>query len=124
MLGGRGPRGFAPSALLFCLGLLGCAPAIGGRASFPIVSRGTLPAGFERVVEVDEKRCHHVALFFWVWGDDANHEALVTDILDKNGGDAIADAELTFFSIPAVVYYQVCARVKGTVVKRRPGVSR
>lgn len=123
MLGGQGCGGFAAIALLLGAGLSGCAPAIGGQASFPVLSRGTLPAGFERVVAVDEERCAHAVLFFWVWGEDANHEALVTDILEQNGGDAIAEAELTYSSIPAVVYYELCARVKGTVVKRRPGGS-
>src|SRR5690242_20011686 len=89
----------------------GCAPEIGGRASFPILSQGTLPPSFEPVTKVDEKRCGHVVLFFWAWGDDPNHEALVTDILTKHKGDAIANAELTYYSIPALLYNQGCARV-------------
>lgn len=96
----------------------GCAPEIGGRASFPILSEGSLPPTFEPVTKVDEKRCGHQVLFFWAWGDDPNHEALVTDILTKHKGDAIANAELTYFTIPAVLYNQGCARVRGTVVRR------
>lgn len=83
-----------------------------------MVSRAKIPSGFEKVADVDEKRCSHVVLFFWAWGDDSNHEALVTDILEKHHGDAIVDAELTFFYIPAIVYNQNCAEVKGTVVRR------
>jgi hypothetical protein len=110
----------APAALLLssALASAGCAPEIGGRASFPVLSRTTLPNYYEPITTVDEKRCSHVVLFFVGWGDDANHEALVTDILAKHKGDAIADAELTFFSIPAFFYHQSCARVTGTVVRR------
>jgi hypothetical protein len=104
------------------LGGIGCAPGLGGRASFPVVSRANAPNGFEKVAPVDEMRCSYNVLLFWSWGDDANHEALVTDILEKHQGDAIADAELTFFYIPAVLYNQSCATVKGTVV-RRPRAS-
>jgi hypothetical protein len=105
------------------LGNMGCAPAIGGSASFPVLSRTTLPNYFEPVATVDEKRCSHVVLFLFAWGDESNHEALVTDILTKHKGDAIADAELTFFSIPAIVYHQQCARVQGTVVRRTGAAS-
>lgn len=80
-----------------------------------------MPPGFEKVADVDEKRCTHVVLFFWAWGEDPNHEALVTDILEKNNGDAIVNAELTFFYIPAILYNQSCAEVKGTVVRRTSG---
>jgi hypothetical protein len=96
----------------------GCSPEIGGRSSFPILSQGTLPPSYEAVTKVDEKRCAHQVLFLVGWGDDPNHEALVTDILTKHKGDAIANAELTFFTIPAFFYNQGCARVKGTVVRR------
>jgi hypothetical protein len=109
---------FWPIALVSLVGVLGCAPGIGGRASFPVVSKAKIPDGFERVAQVDEKRCTHVVLFFWAWGEDSNHEALVTDLLEKYKGDAIADAELTFFYIPAILYHQSCAEVKGTVVRR------
>lgn len=102
--------------------LLGCAPQIGGHASFPVLSKSSLP-GYERVTQVDEKRCSHVILFFAGWGDDANHEALVTDLLQRHQGDAIADAELTYFSIPAFFYNQSCARVRGTVVRRVGGAA-
>ncbi len=111
------------SGLVACLVapfLAGCAPEIGGRASFPVLAKGSL-SGFERVAEVDEKRCTHVVLFFFGWGDDSNHEALVTDLLEQHKGDAIENAELTFFSIPALVYNQSCARVRGTVVRRAGG---
>ncbi|HVH46301.1 MAG TPA: hypothetical protein VM925_28365 [Labilithrix sp.] len=113
-------RGLALGALLLgsAFASFGCAPEIGGRASFPVLSKATLPNYWEPVATVDEKRCTHVVLFFWGWGEDSNHEALVTDILSKHKGDAIADAELTFFSIPALVYHQNCARVTGTVVRR------
>jgi hypothetical protein len=100
------------------LGTASCAPGLGGHSSFPIVSQGKLPGGFERVAEVDEQRCSYNVLFLFGWGDDANHEALVTDILEKNHGDAIVDAELTFFYVPAILYNQMCAVVKGTVVRR------
>jgi hypothetical protein len=106
------------------LGLLaGCAPEVGGRASFPVLSRSPLPAYSERVATIDEKRCTHVVLFFVAWGDDANHEALISDILTEHKGDAITDAELTYFSIPALFYYQNCARVRGTVVRRAGGAA-
>lgn len=98
--------------------LLGCAPEIGGRASFPLLSKAALPAPYEPVAEVDEKRCTHVVLFFWGWGEDANHEAVVTDILQKHRGDAIVNADMTFFAIPAFFYNKSCARVRGTVVRR------
>ena len=101
-------------------GAVGCAPAIGGRASFPILSKAPLP-GYAPVTTIDEKRCSHVVLFFAGWGEDSNHEALITDVLQKHKGDAIVDAELTFFSIPAFFYNQSCARVKGTVVRRVAG---
>lgn len=110
----------ALSSLFALLGLTGCAPELGGRASFPLVGKGQL-AGYERVAHIDEKRCTHVVLFFVAWGDDANHEALVTDVLAKYKGDAIQDANLTFFSIPAVFYTKQCARVTGTVVRRAGG---
>jgi hypothetical protein len=119
--GGAPRRALAALAVAFALGGLGCAPEIGGRASFPLVSRTTLPNYFEPVVTVDEKRCTHIAMFFFAWGEDANHEALVTDILQAHEGDALIDAELTFFDVPAVVYNQSCARVQGTVVRRSAG---
>jgi len=113
-----GSRVWWSCALALLLGASACAPGMGGRASFPVVSRAKIPSGFEKVAEVDEERCSHVVLFFWAWGDDENHEALVTDILEANKGDAIVDAELTFTYIPAILYNQSCARVKGTVVRR------
>ena len=114
--GARGAVGFAGICSL--LATSGCAPEIGGRASFPVLSRTTLPSYYEPITTVDEKRCSHVLLFFFGWGEDSNHEALVTDILAKHKGDAIIDADLTFFAIPALVYNQNCARVSGTVVRR------
>jgi hypothetical protein len=42
----------------------------------------------------------------------------VTDLLEAHEGDAITNAELTFFYIPAILYNQNCAVVKGTVVRR------
>ncbi|MBX3230910.1 MAG: hypothetical protein KIT84_36235 [Labilithrix sp.] len=108
--------------MLVCVGALAlgaCSPHVGGLASFPVLSKAPL-AGYEKVADVDEKRCSHVVLFVG-WGDDANHEALVTDLLQQHKGDAIANAELTFFSIPALVYNQRCARVRGTVVRRAGG---
>lgn len=105
---------------LFVLALLalgGCSPHVGGLASFPVLSRAPL-SGYEKVAVVDEKRCSHIVLFFVGWGEDSNHEALVTDLLTQHEGDAIADAELTFFSIPAFFYNQSCARVRGTVVRK------
>lgn len=111
-------------AALVALTAVGCAPEIGGRATFPVMSKGTLP-GYTPVGQVDEKRCTHVVLFFAGWGEDANHEALITDILVKHQADAIGDAELTFFSIPAFFYNQSCARVRGTVLRRgAAGVER
>jgi hypothetical protein len=119
---GRAPwRALAALAVAFALGGLGCAPEIGGRASFPLVSRTTLPNYYEPIATVDEKRCSHIAMFFFGWGDDSNHEALVTDILQTHKGDALIDAELTYFDIPAFFYYQSCARVQGTVVRRSAG---
>jgi hypothetical protein len=100
----------------------GCAPSLGGDASFPIVSRTTLPGYYEPITTVDEKRCTH-AVPLVAWGDDANHEALVTDILSQHKGDAIIDAKLTFFQVPALVYHQYCARVTGTVVRRSEGAG-
>jgi len=119
----RVTRGAAAIGGVFCLlSSSGCAPEIGGRASFPVLSRATLPNYYEPVTTVDEKRCSHVLLFLFGWGEDSNHEALVTDILSTHKGDAIADANLTFFAIPALFYNQSCARVTGTVV-RRTGAS-
>jgi len=118
MVEGTGSRAWWAFAVVTLCGILGCAPGIGGRASFPVVSKAKIPDGFEKVAQVDESRCTHVVLFFWAWGEDANHEALVTDILEKYKGDAIAEAELTFFYIPAILYNQSCAEVKGTVVRR------
>jgi len=119
---GSGSRAFSPSTWVLLAGLLvGCAPGMGGRASFPVVSKAKAPAGFEKVADVDEKRCRYNVLFFWSWGEDENHEALVSEILEKNKGDAIVDAELTFFYIPAILYNQSCAEVKGTVVRRSSG---
>jgi hypothetical protein len=114
-------RGLSRLLVLSCaLAALGCAPEIGGRASFPVVSRKSLQ-GFERVATVDEMRCTHFVFIFAAWGDDPNHEALISDILSTHKGDAIADADLTFFSIPALLYNQQCARVQGTVVRRARG---
>lgn len=98
-------------------GVAGCAPQLGGAASFPILGRAPLPGNYQPVATVDERRCWHQVVFF-MWGDDQNHEAIVTDILAKYGGDAIADAELTYHSIPAVLYNRFCARVSGTVVRK------
>jgi hypothetical protein len=105
-------------ALVATCGLLGCAPGLGGRASFPVVSKAKIPEGFVKVADVDEERCSHIVLFFWAWGEDENHEALVTEVLEKYKGDAVVNAELTFTLIPAVVYQQSCAVLKGTVVRR------
>lgn len=114
-------RGFVAAALASALAMSGCAPELGGRASFPVLSKATLPNYYEPITTVDEKRCSHVVLFLVHWGEDDNHEALVTDILAKHKGDAIIDADLTFFTIPALVYHQTCARVTGTVVRRTAG---
>ncbi len=100
------------------MSLFGCAPEPGGRATFPLVSRSPLPSHYVPVATIDEMRCEHMVLFLVGWGEDANHEALVTDVLKQYKGDAITNAELTFFSIPAIVYNQSCARIQGTVVKR------
>lgn len=108
-----------PLALGLALAAAGCAPHVGGNASFPVLAKGKLP-GYEPVAQVDEKRCSHVVLFI-AWGEDQNHEALVTDLLERHKGDAIVDAELTYWQIPAFVYHQLCARVKGTVVRRSGG---
>lgn len=112
---GRLAPGLLVGALL---SLAGCAPEIGGRASFPVLSKTTLPNYYQPIAQVDEKRCSHVVMFLVAWGKDSNHEALVTDILAKHNGDAIIDADLTFFSIPALFYNQQCARIRGTVVRR------
>lgn len=116
-----GSRFWWSLALAASFGIFGCAPGLGGRASFPVVSKAKIPEGFVKVADVDEERCSHVVLFFWAWGDDQNHEALVTDMLEKYKGDAIIDAELTFTLIPALVYQQSCAVLKGTVVRRASG---
>jgi hypothetical protein len=115
---GLGSRFWWAGALLALLGLFGCAPGIGGRASFPVLSTAKIPPNFEKVADVEEQRCTHIVLFFWAWGEDENHEALVTDVLEKHQGDALINAELTFTSIPALVYNQTCAVLKGTVVRR------
>jgi len=99
-------------------GVPACAPELGGRASFPLVSRSSLSA-YERIAGVDEMRCAHNAVILVWWGDDANHEALISDILERYKGDAIGDAKLTFHSIPALLYNRLCARVEGTVLRRR-----
>lgn len=108
--------------MTWLFGAFGCAPGLGGQASFPVVSKGGVPNGYEKVADVDEMRCSYNVLLFWAWGDDPSHEALVTDMLEQHKGDAIANAELTFFYIPAVLYNENCATLKGTVV-RRSGVS-
>lgn len=118
MRAGAGSRFWRTATLLAMTGLFGCAPGIGGAASFPVVSKAKIPAGYEKVTDVDEQRCSYNVLLLWGWGDDSNHEALITDILERTKGDAIVDAELTFFSVPAVVYNEYCAVVKGTVVRR------
>jgi hypothetical protein len=112
-------RAWLPLLIGLCLlgPLSACAPEIGGRASFPLLSRAPLP-GYTPVSQVDEKRCTHIVLFLVGWGSDPNHEALVTEVLAKYSGDAIVDANLIFFSIPAIFYNQQCARVTGTVVRR------
>src|SRR5688572_3896842 len=99
MLLGVRQRWWVLRAVVSFSGLMGCAPTLAGKASFPVLSRASLPSGFEKVAEVDEQRCTHLALFFWSWGDDVNHEAIVTDLLEAHDGDAIADAELTYFQI-------------------------
>jgi len=121
MLVGLGSRFWWAGALLVLLGATGCAPGIGGRASFPVLSTAKIPPNFEKVADVEEERCTHIVLFFWAWGEDENHEALVTDVLEKHKGDAIINAELTFTSIPAILYNQTCAVLKGTVVRRSSG---
>jgi hypothetical protein len=109
--------------LVFCLAAAAsaaCAPEIGGRASFPLLSRRPLPAAeYEKVATVDEQRCAHLVLFLFGWGDDANHEALVSDILAEHRGDLITDANLTFTQIPALFYYRTCAHVEGTVLRKK-----
>ncbi len=98
-----------------------CTSELGGRASFPLVSRGLLSG--TKIADVDEERCSHQVLFFFAFGEDSNHEALVTDLLERHGGDAIVDAELTFTMIPALVYQNQCARVTGTVIRRGGALS-
>jgi hypothetical protein len=110
--------GLGPMTVIAAMALAGCAPEIGGRASFPVLSKGTLGSYWEPIAQVNEKRCSHAILFIAGWGKDSNHEALVTDILAKHKGDAIIDADMTFFSVPAVFYNQQCARIRGTVVRR------
>lgn len=104
--------------LLASSAMAGCAPAIGGLASFPLLSKGTLPNSYRPVAQVDESRCVQSVLFLFAWGEDSNHEAIVTDLLQRHQADAIVDAELTFTSVPAFVYTRDCARVTGTVVRR------
>jgi hypothetical protein len=118
MLARLGRRLLRHFALLTLSVVWGCAPGLGGQASFPVVSKAKIPDGYEKVADVDEQRCSYNVLLFWAWGDDPNHEALITDILEKNKGDAIANAELTFFYVPAILYNQSCAVVKGTVMRR------
>jgi hypothetical protein len=118
---GSGSSFWWAGALLALLGVSGCAPGIGGRASFPVLSTAKIPPNFEKVADVEETRCTHIVLFFWAWGEDENHEALVTEALEKHKGDALVDAELTFTNIPAIVYNQTCAVLKGTVVRRSSG---
>jgi hypothetical protein len=103
------------------IGVAGCAPELGGRASFPILSRAPMPGNYQPVATVDETRCWHQVLFFFGWGEDQSHEALVTDILAKYDGDAITHAELTYHAIPAILYNRGCARVMGTVVRKTAG---
>ena len=101
----------------FVLALSGCATGIGGQGSFPLVTRARV-AGYERVAKVDETRCMHRLLLLFHWGEDANHEAIITDVLSDHDGDVLVDAELTFRLIPALLYDQYCARVTGTVARR------
>jgi hypothetical protein len=115
---GLGSKFLWAGALLALLGVSGCAPGIGGRASFPVLSTAKVPPNFEKVADVEEQRCTHMVLFFWAWGEDENHEALVTEVLEKHKGDALINAELTFTQIPAILYNQTCAVLKGTVVRR------
>jgi hypothetical protein len=98
-----------------------CTSELGGRASFPLVSAARLSG--TKIADVDEERCFHQVLFFFGFGEDSNHEALVTDLLERHGGDAIVNAELTFTLIPALVYQNQCARITGTVIRRGPAVS-
>jgi hypothetical protein len=101
---------------LGALAMSACTSELGGRASFPLVSRGELSG--TKIADVDEERCSHQLLFFFAFGEDSNHEALVTDLLERHGGDAIVNAELTFTLLPALVYSNQCARITGTVIRR------
>jgi hypothetical protein len=103
------------------LSLTGCATGVGGAGTFPLVSRAN-PTGYERLAKVDETRCTHRLLLFFQWGDDANHEAIVTDVLAEHDGDAIVEAELTYRFIPTIIYDQYCARVTGSVARRTGGL--
>ena len=51
-LGRRLSRGFA---LLTLSVVWGCAPGLGGRASFPVVSKAKMPDGYEKVADLDER---------------------------------------------------------------------
>jgi hypothetical protein len=104
-------------AVAFVLALSGCATGIGGQGSFPLITRARF-AGYESVAKVDETRCTHRLLILFNWGEDANHEAIITDVLADHDGDMLVDAELTYRLIPTIVYDQYCARVTGTVARR------
>jgi hypothetical protein len=113
-------RPHSSRALFLALGLSlwGCTTALGGDASFPVMSRNPLPGYDERVASVEEERCSYLLLLV-LWGEEANHEAVVTDLLARYDGDAITNAELTFEWVDALVYRHFCARVKGDIVRRR-----
>jgi hypothetical protein len=116
--GGAAGRRAGIAIVALCASITACTSELGGRASFPLVTRGD-PYGHEQVVaHVDEQRCHYGLLVFFAWGEDENHEALVTDLLEKYDGDAIVNAELTFTFVPAILYTQNCARIVGEVVRK------
>jgi len=109
-------------ALLLLLG--GCAQGPAGTASFSAVSKKIMDSKRVEVVgELDVSMCSHNALLVVAWGEQPNHEYLLRTALDEHDADALTNARLDFTSLPLLLYNQNCARLRGDLVRLKPGAD-
>jgi|GEM_PF-2743612 len=108
--------------LLLLLG--GCAQGPAGTASFSAVSKKIMDSKRVEVVgELDVSMCSHNALLVVAWGEQPNHEYLLRTALDEHDADALTNARLDFTSLPLLLYNQNCARLRGDLVRLKPGAD-
>lgn len=104
------------------MGLAGCASGPAGTASFSVVSKKMVNRDRAEVVTyLDVKMCTRNVLLVFAWGEQPNHEYLLRTALDEHDADALTNARLDFTSLPLLFYNESCARLRGDVVRLRPG---